>query len=338
MPKTKFIIDSAEGQAAYHVTSRVVNREYVLDDEARETFVDFMRRHADFGMLEVLTYCVMSNHFHILVIVPQRPEKMFGPEEMVAHVTATLGKKAGRQLGGVIGMYRENGCAKEIPKLIASYWRRMFDVSFFMKALKQEFTQWLNKRRKRKGTMWEERFRAVLVEGIGPTLTTMAAYIDLNPVRAKLVQDPKDYRWSGYGAAVAGKRDAVLGIRRAVGAMLHSDPPPKGEALAVYRKKLYSQGEERSLGADGRRLRVGFGEAEVRKVWESGGKLRQSEIIRCRVRHFVDGAILGSREFVNTMFGSLAAKLCPKRKNTQAAKRMRGVLPEEAIYTARQLR
>jgi hypothetical protein len=55
----------------------------------------------------------------------------------------------------------------------------MFDVSFFMKGLKQQFIQWLNKRCKRKGTMWEERFRVVLVEGSGPILTTMAAYIDL---------------------------------------------------------------------------------------------------------------------------------------------------------------
>jgi putative transposase len=44
----------------------------------------------------------------------------------------------------------------------------------------------------------------VLVEGAGYALTTMAAYIDLNLVRAGIVGDPKDYRWCGYGAAVAG--------------------------------------------------------------------------------------------------------------------------------------
>jgi hypothetical protein len=52
------------------------------------------------------------------------------------------------------------------------------------------------------GTLWEGRFKSVLVEGTGQTLSTMAAYIDLNPVRAGIVKDPADYRWSGYAEAV----------------------------------------------------------------------------------------------------------------------------------------
>ncbi|MEZ5431159.1 MAG: hypothetical protein R3F31_08270 [Verrucomicrobiales bacterium] len=47
-------------------------------------------------------------------------------------------------------------------------------------------------------------------------LLTMAAYIDLNPVRAGMVDDPKDYRWCGYAEAVAGGRRA----RRGLGTML----------------------------------------------------------------------------------------------------------------------
>ena len=41
----------------------------------------------------------------------------------------------------------------------------------------------------------------------------MASYIDLNPVRAGIVKDPADYRWSGYGEAVAGKKAAREGLR-----------------------------------------------------------------------------------------------------------------------------
>ncbi len=40
----------------------------------------------------------------------------------------------------------------------------------------------------------------------------MAAYIDLNPVRADIVSDPKDYRWCGYGAAVAGVKAERTGL------------------------------------------------------------------------------------------------------------------------------
>ncbi|MFT5188909.1 MAG: hypothetical protein ACI9DF_001628 [Verrucomicrobiales bacterium] len=75
-----------------------------------------------------------------------------------------------------------------------------------MRELKQRFTQRYNKKAKRKGPLWDERFKSVLLENDKTVLLTMAAYIDLNPVRAGLVNDPKDYRWSGYGEAVAGNK------------------------------------------------------------------------------------------------------------------------------------
>jgi putative transposase len=78
----------------------------------------------------------------------------------------------------------------------------MWDASHFMKLLKQRFMQWYNGRRARRGTLWEERFRSVVVEGTGLALGAMAAHIDLNPVHAGLLKDPKDYRWSGGGKAI----------------------------------------------------------------------------------------------------------------------------------------
>ena len=41
-----------------------------------------------------------------------------------------------------------------------------------------------------------------MIVGSGVAAWTMAAYIDLNPVRAGMVSDPAEYRWSGYGEAV----------------------------------------------------------------------------------------------------------------------------------------
>lgn len=51
-----------------------------------------------------------------------------------------------------------------------------------------------------------DRNRSILVQGSSNALTTMAAYIDLNPVRAGLVEDPGAYRYCGYGEAVGGSR------------------------------------------------------------------------------------------------------------------------------------
>ena len=94
----------------------------------------------------------------------------------------------------------------------AQYLRRMWDLSEFMKTLKQKFSAWFNRKHDRVGTLWESRFKSVLVEGSWTSLLKVAAYVDLNAVRAGLVDDPKDYRWCGYGEAVAGDRAARRGL------------------------------------------------------------------------------------------------------------------------------
>jgi len=78
---------------------------------------------------------------------------------------------------------------------------RMHDLSEFMKGFMQRSTHWHNWAHPRKDRLWEDRFKSVIVED-GVACKTMAAYIDLNPVRAGMVKDPADYRWSSYGEAI----------------------------------------------------------------------------------------------------------------------------------------
>ena len=58
----------------YHLLSRTSCRQYLFGDEEKEMFVRLMRRQADFCGVDVLSYCVMSNHFHILARVRYEPE------------------------------------------------------------------------------------------------------------------------------------------------------------------------------------------------------------------------------------------------------------------------
>ena len=53
-----------------HLVSRIANRAFFLNDEEKTRFVERLWRVATFSCLEVLAYCFMSNHFHILVYVP----------------------------------------------------------------------------------------------------------------------------------------------------------------------------------------------------------------------------------------------------------------------------
>ena len=117
-------------------------------------------------------------------------------EALVAEVAEEL-KEARRQVRA--------GLAEEsvVVRIHERFTYRMHDLSEFMKGFMQRYTQWHNRVHKRSGHLWEDRFKSVIVED-GVAAKTMAAYIDLNPVRAGMVKDPADYRWSSYGEAIGG--------------------------------------------------------------------------------------------------------------------------------------
>jgi len=78
-----------------------------------------------------------------------------------------------------------------------------------MKLLSQRYVQYINRRRQRTGTLWEGRYRSCLVDSEG-YLLACHRYIELNPVRAGMVDDPAAYRWSSYRANALGAPDAVI--------------------------------------------------------------------------------------------------------------------------------
>jgi hypothetical protein len=110
---------------------------------------------------------------------------------------------------------RERESKEEERAIKEPFTRRMHDLSEFMRGLLQRFTRWFNRTHERTGTLWERRFKSVIVED-GVASRTMSAYIDLNPVRAGMVADPAEYRWSSYGEAVAGVKKAQSGLVRAL--------------------------------------------------------------------------------------------------------------------------
>ena len=178
------------------------------------------------------------------------------------------------------------------------HWRkqliaRMGDVSQYMKELKQRFSIWYNKTHDRYGTLWAERFKSVLVENQIGALIMVAAYIDLNPVRAGMVEDPKDYRFCGYSESLAKGSFARTGLYRLFEVSGYS----KDKALDEYRKLLYGIGYKGKYSGG-----PVLEQHEIRDVMKQEGKLSKSEMLRHRVRYFSDGAILGSRVFVKRAF------------------------------------
>ena len=322
----------------YHCISRVVDRQFVLGEEEREQLVTLMRRYEAFCGVKVITYCVLSNHFHLLVEVPQRPE----PEQLPSDAElVALVRKARDSYGSATLEQDLKGLRKEQADAAAEALRerffcRMWDVSWFMRLLKQRFTQWYNKRRNRTGTLWEDRFKSVLVEGAGEALCTMALYIDLNAVRAAMVTDPGEYRWCGYGEAMAGVRAAREGLAVVVNAVRSNgiEAVLPQRVMAEYRLELFGRGESRGLTEEGKPKRLGISQERIEAVLKKKGKLERWEAVRCRVRYFSDGLILGSRPFVERFFKKNRRRFGPRRQN--GARAMRYVnLPE--LFTMRDL-
>jgi putative transposase len=77
-----------------------------------------------------------------------------------------------------------------------------------MQSLGRRYVQYFNRTHQRTGTLWEGRYRSTLVDTVRYLLTCMC-YIESNPVRARIVARPEDYRWSSHRANALGSESTV---------------------------------------------------------------------------------------------------------------------------------
>jgi len=154
--------------AIYHVMNRGDRREEIfIDDKDRDCFLDTLGQACEKTGWQVHAYCLMKNHFHLVVETPQ-------------------------------------------PNL-----------SMGMKWFLQTYTGRFNRRHKLFGHLFSGRFKAPLVDASGNGyLRTVAEYVHLNPVRAKLLADEQPlstYYWSSYPAYLKTKRTPCLRVDRVLG-------------------------------------------------------------------------------------------------------------------------
>jgi hypothetical protein len=165
-----------------------------------------------------------------------------------------------------------------------------------------------------------------------------------------MVSDPAEYRWSSYGEAVGGGpkgngKKAREGLVRAC--MSH-----QGAGFEADRWKEISRIYRRAMGlALGRKsgnanvekgvVRPQMNTAEALEAKENGTvlpDLGMAVMLRCRVRYFTDGAVIGSKAFVNEAFAGARERFSPSRKD--GARKLRGSARPSAnmLWSARDLR
>jgi putative transposase len=308
----------AQGQSFYHCVSRFVQDLFVFGTAGggcseAEDFLTRMRRQAAFTGVRIVEYVLMADHVHLLCDVPE-PQTLT-ESELLERIEAFHGpqhlRKLQRQLARCAG--QPDGIEQR-NRLLEPYRKRMYDISPFNKELKGGYAQSYNRRHGRYGPVWAERFKSVLLEG-GRAVAAIAAYIDLNPVRAGLCRDPKDYRYCGYAEALAkGSALAQEGMRTLLG--LPQNTTTSQEDV---------QSEDRQ--------RLNFKDAVASEntppafdptIGQEKGELPLEERVRCRIRHLSDGVILGSRSFVEFHYQRLQQKLGGKRASGPIALKLLG--------------
>lgn len=276
-----------DSSAVFHCMSRIVGGAPLLRDVEKEHFGKQMWLLADFCGIEIITHTEMDNHFHLVLRTPD-PSQPVADQEVRRRLAGLYGPKhplvarADEELQGL------GHISEAFRKQLLA---RMGDVSMYLKELKQRMTRYYNRKHDRYGTIWAERFTSVLVEDTPECVQKVAAYVDLNAVRAGLVKDPKDYRFCGYAEAVAREGRA----RKGLGSCL------KGatwkEQHQEYRKYFLTVS-----GTSSHSGKAALPSEEIRAKLKDGAELSIKELLLLKVRYMRDGAVLGSKGFVEEMF------------------------------------
>ncbi len=314
-----------DGVSYYHCMSRIIHGHMWLNDTEKERFRKIMRAVAAFAGVEVMTYALMTNHLHLLLMVPEKCG--IDEKEVLRRIDGLYGRVRAANVAMNLRNLRADEREDEASELLHSYTYRMHDLSQFMKMVMQRFTMSYNKRHNLRGHLWEQRFKSILVEGKPDAISTMAAYIDLNPVRAGIVKDPKAYRFCGYGEAVAGNNAARRGMKL-ISQILGYDGNWTSNG-SIYRKCLFMHA--------GSHVNKGYAinRNKIQEVLDAGGKLSKAELLHCKVRYLSDGVVLGGKGFVEDIFQKHRGEFGVKRKTGARNPRFG---QWDGLYTMRDLR
>jgi REP element-mobilizing transposase RayT len=275
--------------AVYHVISRTALDGLPISDTDKEVFLKLLKFLGSVYFVDILGFCIMGNHFHLLV--QTYPEDEMPDQEVMRRFE----------------IYYKNDDRVLTHDQIPHFRQKWTNLSEFIKELKQRFTWYYNKTYGRKGYFWSDRFKSVIVEK-GYTLINCLAYIDLNPIRAGIVKKPEDYRWSSLGYfARTGNRDNLLTLDFG---LKEYNVENEAERFRMYREYVYEHGcIENTKGA-------AIDEKVVRQERKKKFKFTAADRLRYRTRYFTEGVFLGSSQFVKEHFQRFKEKLNVQKERT----------------------
>ena len=330
-----------DGEGFYHVVSRIGGKRFLIDEAEKGVLLGMIRAAAAFSGVELYTFAIMSNHFHLLVRIPRRRE--VSESELLRRMEALYGSPKFHAVLDKWEKWRKKGQESRVEDEKARMRARMYDLSQFCKTFKEAYTQDYNRRHENTGTIWEGRFKSLLVEGSFRALATVSGYVHLNPVRAAMVDDPKAAKWTGFGAGCGGDERARAGLRRMVSRACHAADASWEEAREVCERAVEGRISDSPQGERGSEApRAATPETAVRA---SGGEAGSDEVetdargrpvragsmralLRRRVAGFLHGGALGCERFLRRVSAFLPGRV--RRKSAGLFDRCRFLELENA--------
>ncbi len=304
MPRIARMVVKGE-DAIYHIISKTTLPGYVLGDIEKDYLLNLIKWMSDVFFVDVYGYCIMGNHFHLLVKM-ENPED-YTDEELKSRLALFFRKDKRIITDGQLPYFRD----------------KLSNLSEYVKEIKQRFTRFYNKSHNKTGYFWGDRFKSVILES-GDTLINMLAYIDLNPVRANIVEKPEDYRWSSIGHhAQTNNKDNFLSMD--LGLMAYNDLDEK-ERFADYREYVYEKGGlETNRGAF-------IDEKIIAKERDKNYELTTMDRLRFRTRYFTDSGIIGTKSFVSRHYEMFKENFASKH-----AKKPKMIGGLDGVYSLKRL-
>lgn len=138
-------------------------------------------------------------------------------------------------------------------------------VSKMMQSIGRRYVRYFNQAYKRTGTLWEGRYKATLIDS-ERYLLTCCRYIELNPVRAGMVETPGDYLWSSFSSHALGKPSGLLSFHPLYLLLGATPRERQGAYLALFEQALEKETLESIRDA-------------TNKSWVLGGERFKAEIV-----------------------------------------------------------
>lgn len=315
----------SQNAGSFHIISRVMGGDIFFNDWEKEYFMKLMERLASGFFVQIHAFCIMSNHFHILASGLEEDAQQASIKELSERYLRLYPKEHEFPPGA----YQPDGTL--IPDEDGGVQRlrdRLGSISRFVQELKQSFSRWYNKAHNRKGYLWSERFKGVILNK-GEAQLLCSTYIDLNPVRANIVKRPEDYRWCSLGLRVRSpKRAKKLLTWFLISEEDEWSQPDLVEkfksldTLSWYRELVYLSG---GIECEGK---ASISKTIQAEVIFYHGKLGLGDSFRYRVRNISEGIGMGSYNFIKGLQERFRRKFI----------RPRGFLPGNFLYTTRVLR